>query len=89
MLPQKVQRQGQRLPVLDCHIFLFAPRGMSFSLPILRKSNLLSSPLGWSPFVADFFVYHPKSSNRWLIFGMTLLGFMASKIFVEFIGIGS
>jgi len=47
-----------------------------------------SGPLGWSPFVADYFVYHPKSSNRWGIFGMTLLGFMASKIFVEFIGIG-
>jgi purine-cytosine permease-like protein len=47
-----------------------------------------SGPLGWSPFVADFFVYHPKSSNRWLVFAMTLLGFVASKIFVEFIGIG-
>jgi hypothetical protein len=60
------------------------------SLLILPQKILakLSSPLGWSPFVADYFCYHPVSTNRWGVFSFTFLGFMASKIFVEFIGIG-
>ena len=52
------------------------------------NADIKCRPLGWAPFVADFFIYHPKTSNRWLIFCMTLLGFMTSKIFVEYIGIG-
>ncbi|KAK3322000.1 hypothetical protein B0H66DRAFT_619333 [Apodospora peruviana] len=47
-----------------------------------------SGPMGWGPNVQDYFPYHPISTNRWGTWAMTLLGFVASKIFVEFIGIG-
>src|ERR1700761_7581105 len=46
-------------------------------------------PLGWSPLCADCYVYYAKSANRWLTFTFTFMGFAGSKIFVEFIGIGS
>ncbi|KAB5513616.1 hypothetical protein GE09DRAFT_1266674 [Coniochaeta sp. 2T2.1] len=47
-----------------------------------------SEPLGWAPNVQDYFPYHPISTNRWGNWAMILLGFAASKISVEFIGIG-
>ncbi|RMZ89969.1 hypothetical protein DV736_g2802, partial [Chaetothyriales sp. CBS 134916] len=47
-----------------------------------------SGPLGWAPFIADSFVYNAPSTKRWGVFFSTALGFVASKIFVEFVGIG-
>ncbi|KAI1334270.1 hypothetical protein F5Y15DRAFT_295026 [Xylariaceae sp. FL0016] len=48
-----------------------------------------SGPLGWAPFIADSFCYYPASTSRWGLFSSTtVIGFVASKTFVEFVGIG-
>ncbi|RDW62428.1 hypothetical protein BP6252_11861 [Coleophoma cylindrospora] len=47
-----------------------------------------SGPLGWTPAAADFYVYFPRTSSKWLIFGMTTCGLVLGKLLVEFIGIG-
>ncbi|KAI1102497.1 hypothetical protein F4804DRAFT_343204 [Jackrogersella minutella] len=47
-----------------------------------------SVPLGWASQSADFYVYSPKSSNRYLVFLMTFLGLFVGKVMIEFLGIG-
>ncbi|KAL7626546.1 Vitamin B6 transporter [Parahypoxylon ruwenzoriense] len=47
-----------------------------------------SVPLGWASMSADFYVYYPKSSNRYIIFLMTFMGLVLGKIMVECLGIG-
>ncbi|KAF9888256.1 hypothetical protein FE257_008825 [Aspergillus nanangensis] len=47
-----------------------------------------SGPMGWAPFIADSFCYYSPKTKRWGIWSATCVGFVASKIFVQFIGIG-
>lgn len=54
----------------------------------LQSANQIS-PLGWAPFIADSFVYNAPSTKRWGIFSTTALGFIGSKVFMEFVGIGT
>ncbi|PNS15025.1 Purine-cytosine permease fcyB [Sphaceloma murrayae] len=46
-----------------------------------------SGPLGWAPFIADSLTYYNPSTNRVGVIAATFTGFMASKIFVQFVGI--
>ncbi|KAI1415052.1 hypothetical protein F5Y13DRAFT_197048 [Hypoxylon sp. FL1857] len=47
-----------------------------------------SVPLGWASQSADFYVYFPKSCNKYLVFLMTTMGLVLGKVMVEFLGIG-
>ncbi|KAI1384264.1 putative vitamin B6 transporter [Hypoxylon trugodes] len=47
-----------------------------------------SVPLGWASMSADYYVYFPKSSNRFIIALMTFLGLTLGKLMIEFLGIG-
>ncbi|KKY16823.1 putative vitamin b6 [Phaeomoniella chlamydospora] len=46
-----------------------------------------SGPLGWAPFIGDAFTYYSPSTSRVGVISMTFLGFIGSKIFVQFLGI--
>jgi purine-cytosine permease-like protein len=70
------------------YLFVCASGYVSNRPFVSLSANNSISPLGWAPFIADSLVYHPPSSNRFGVFAATFIGFVASKTFVEFIGIG-
>lgn len=47
-----------------------------------------SGPLGWGPFISDSYTYYSPTTNRTGVISMTFMGFICSKIFVQFVGIG-
>ncbi|KNG47670.1 purine-cytosine permease fcy21 [Stemphylium lycopersici] len=47
-----------------------------------------SGPLSWSSASADYVVYYPKTTNRWLTFAATTCGITCGKLLIEFLGIG-
>ncbi|KAI9736270.1 MAG: hypothetical protein M1834_001156 [Cirrosporium novae-zelandiae] len=51
-------------------------------------SLCLSAPVAWTPSAADYYVYYPENTSRWLTFFMTSLGLILASSIVDLIGVG-
>ncbi|RDW91817.1 hypothetical protein BP5796_01211 [Coleophoma crateriformis] len=79
---------GVAAPYMDVHAKSALTGKTLIGARISYLFTCASGPLGWAPFIADSLVYHPPSTSRVGVFFSTFIGFVASKTFVEFIGIG-